>query len=159
MNLVETGRLLAKVSGNDGREVGEVTIRAWQEVLADVLYPDAMAAVTMHYRESTDFLMPAHVVRLAARVRAERVADERAEHRHARAESLGDVPPATRRAIKAVTGAGREHHVTIRRVELDGSKWAYSCTCGLNPVGQEWPDKDTARARSRAHIPTLAATG
>jgi hypothetical protein len=161
MNLVEAGRLLAKVSGNDGREVGEVTVMAWQETLADVAYPDAMAAVTIHYRESTEFLMPAHLVKLVGRVRAERRQAD-LDRRHADKIAAFDeatLPATTRRAIEQATGARRQHNVTVRRRDDAGTRWAFSCTCGVNPPDQEWPSKAVARAKAREHMPTPVARG
>lgn len=165
MNLVEAGRLLAKVSGNDGREVGEVTVLAWQETLADVPYPDAMAAVTRHYRQSTDFLMPAHLVILVEQLRRERRQAERDDAHDGRLQeydkrpTLAALPASTRKAVAAVTGRRVTHNITLRRRDNAGTSWAYSCSCGVNPIDQAWPDKKTARTRGRDHIPAMAAVG
>lgn len=165
MNLVEASRLLAKVSGNDGRQVGESTVLAWQETLADVPYPDAMAAVSVHYRESTDFLMPAHLVALVTRLRTERRQAERDQghderlHAYDKRAAAGDLPPATRKAVEAATGANRPHNLTLRRRDMAGTSWAFSCTCGINPVDQNYPDKAAARTAGMAHVPQRAPVG
>lgn len=65
MNLAEAAAILAKAAAFDRRTVGEADIYAWQDALNDVEAADALAAVTAHYRGSTDWLMPAHVRRHA----------------------------------------------------------------------------------------------
>ena len=80
----EAAAVLAKAQAYDRRTVGEADILAWQEALADVDLADALAAVTAHYRESTDWLMPAHVLRIAAHLTRERHRVEReTRERHA----------------------------------------------------------------------------
>jgi hypothetical protein len=61
MNLTETAAVLAKAAAFDRRTVGEADILAWHEVLGDLPADDVLTAVTAHYREATDWLMPAHV--------------------------------------------------------------------------------------------------
>lgn len=72
MNLTETKMLLAKAALIDNRAVGELTIRAWQEVLANVDARDAMEALTLHFHESEDYLNPGHIVSGVRRVRENR---------------------------------------------------------------------------------------
>ena len=79
MNVEETGRLLAKVAGYDNRTVGDTNILAWHEALSDVDYRDALQAVAVHFRESTDYLMPVHVRRGAEQIDRERRRVEREE--------------------------------------------------------------------------------
>lgn len=61
MNLEQTAALLARVQVIDNRKVDEATVLAWQELLGDVDYPAALEAVKLHFRESTAYLLPAHV--------------------------------------------------------------------------------------------------
>lgn len=68
----ETAKLLAKASAFDQRTVGKADVAAWHEVLQDVDFGDALAAVSRHYAEHTDRLMPAHVRRLAVEIDRER---------------------------------------------------------------------------------------
>lgn len=165
MNLVETGRLLAKISGSDGREIGDVTVLAWSEILADVPYAPAMRAVTMHYQESAAFLMPVHVIGLVDRIRdidrragRDQAHDDRLSE-HDKRPTLADLPANTRKAVAVVVGSRRTHNVTLRRRDRAGTTWAYSCTCGVNPIDQAWPDKDTARTKAQEHVPSMAAVG
>lgn len=65
MNLAEASAVLAKAAAFDRRTVGEADILAWHDALGDLPAADCLAAVTEHYRESTDWLMPAHVRRIA----------------------------------------------------------------------------------------------
>lgn len=67
--------LLTAAAAFDRRTVGMADAMAWQAVVGDLPYDDALAAVRAHYTESTDWLMPAHVrirVRAMRRDRLER---------------------------------------------------------------------------------------
>lgn len=77
MTPAECARLLAKVQAYDGRNVGKADIAAWFEALAGVPLDDALAAVALHFRDSTDWIMPAHVRRMVKTVRTERRRIER----------------------------------------------------------------------------------
>jgi hypothetical protein len=82
MNHGDTARVLAKAAAFDQRTVGEPDVLAWQEVLADIDFADALTAVSRHYAEHTERIMPAHVRRLALQIdrdrrRALREASER----------------------------------------------------------------------------------
>lgn len=55
--------MLARIQVLDNRQVDELTIQAWQPLMADVRYEDAVEAVNTHFRDSTDYLQPAHIVR------------------------------------------------------------------------------------------------
>lgn len=77
MTPVEIAQILAKAAAFDQRTVGQADILAWHDAIGDINPGDALDAVSQHYRESTDRLMPAHVRRIAdqldrARRRAER---------------------------------------------------------------------------------------
>lgn len=65
MNLAEAAAVLAKAAAFDRRTIGEADILAWHDALADLPLGDCLAAVTEHYRDSTDWLMPAHIRRTA----------------------------------------------------------------------------------------------
>lgn len=65
MSPADVAKVLAKASAFDQRTVGAADVAAWHEVLADVQLADALAAVTRHYADQTERLMPAHVRRLA----------------------------------------------------------------------------------------------
>lgn len=65
MNLTEAAVVLAKAAAFDRRTVGDTDILAWHDALSDLPTADCLTAVTEHYRESTDWLMPAHIRRIA----------------------------------------------------------------------------------------------
>ena len=72
MNIQETGLLLGKIALVENREATNETIRAWQEILANVAFEDALEALTNHYRNSTEPVKPAHIIRGARDVKDER---------------------------------------------------------------------------------------
>lgn len=85
MNHAETHDLLTFVAAHDNRRFDDATVLAWQPIFADLPFADCRDAVTVHFRESTDYLMPAHIVRgardierLRIRVERERLAIEQA---------------------------------------------------------------------------------
>lgn len=73
MNKTDVVTLLAKVTAFDQRTVGEADVLAWHEVLADVDLDDALAAVSRHYRDSPDRIMPSHVRLHARSIRYDRM--------------------------------------------------------------------------------------
>ena len=74
MNHSETAILLAKICAYDRRTVGRADVQAWTESLDEHMsLQDAMEAVTRHFRESTDWLMPVHVIRKVAEIRKGRL--------------------------------------------------------------------------------------
>lgn len=85
MTLSEVTVVLAKAAAYDRRTVGEADAKAWHEVLSDVELVDALAAVARYYRDETEWLMPAHLRRLARACRDER---RRLEGRKAEALEL-----------------------------------------------------------------------
>lgn len=92
MNIRETARLLGLAASFDNRNITDNAVVAWQAALADVDFTDAQAAVVRHFRDSTDYLMPAHVRRGAEDVARER---RRAERERLEADAAYD------RAIEA----------------------------------------------------------
>jgi len=78
VNWAETKKVLAKIHLGDRRTVDELVIDEWFDTIGHLRFDDAIAAVTLHRQESTDYLMPAHITagsRRAAvtRERAERI--------------------------------------------------------------------------------------
>lgn len=61
MNLEETADLLAKIQLFDNRNVTPEQVKLWAEALTDVQFGDAWEAVTVHYRDSPNWIMPAHI--------------------------------------------------------------------------------------------------
>lgn len=71
MRLSEAGDLLALISAYDNRHVSEEVSAAWYDLLGPYTLAEAKHAVKKHFFESTDYLQPAHVVRI---IKAERKA-------------------------------------------------------------------------------------
>lgn len=64
--------LLSLAAARDRRTVGKADVMAWHQDIGDLPFADAREAIGIHFRESTDWLMPAHVRRIVARLRDER---------------------------------------------------------------------------------------
>jgi len=73
MTPAETAKVLAKAAAYDQRTVGEADVLAWHEIVGDLDFQDALAAVARHYAETDRRLMPVHLRNHANRVRLERV--------------------------------------------------------------------------------------
>jgi len=75
----EVTRLLAIIATFDNRRVEESTIAAWAAVFDGTpwTFTQCRQAVVKHFRESTDYLQPAHVIRGARIVRDEEEREER----------------------------------------------------------------------------------
>jgi hypothetical protein len=96
--------LLSICAGYDQRTVGQGDVEAWRLALEDPRVPnlsfdEAVDAVILHYRDSTDFAKPAHIL---TRVKAHRAA------------TLAQVMPAkaadTTAAYRDVEGLWRQAH-------------------------------------------------
>lgn len=74
MNREETANLLTAMAALDRRTIGAADVIAWQGLLTDVDFGDALEAVKRHYAEQTDWMMPAHVRRLVRDIVREREA-------------------------------------------------------------------------------------
>lgn len=68
----DTARVLAKAAAYDQRTIGEADVLAWHDAIGDLDFADAMAAVTRHYRDHIERMMPAHVRKAVAEIRAGR---------------------------------------------------------------------------------------
>jgi hypothetical protein len=65
--------LLTLIAVRDNRTVGRTTAVVWHEDIGDLNFADCREAVGRHFRESTDWLMPATIRRLVKSIRAERL--------------------------------------------------------------------------------------
>lgn len=68
MNKVEVAKLLTRASAVDNRHVTPETVEAWFEVLEGVRYDASVEAVNEHFKTSTEYLLPAHIISGARRV-------------------------------------------------------------------------------------------
>lgn len=74
MLIDETAAILALVAKGDNRTVDKEAVVYWHDLIGDLSFTDAQRAVRQFRRESTDYLMPAHIRRLVASYRSERIA-------------------------------------------------------------------------------------
>lgn len=58
--------VLAKVQAFDNRDIGEGVVHAWFEALGDLDFAECLRAVTFHFAESKEWLMPAHIREIVA---------------------------------------------------------------------------------------------
>lgn len=75
----EAAALLTVAAAFDNRKPDKDAAMAWSLTLHNLPFLDCRDAIVQHYRKSTDWLMPAHVVELVKRVRDKRIADNAAE--------------------------------------------------------------------------------
>lgn len=69
----ETFDLLTLIATRDNRTIGKVDVIAWQEDAGDLDFADSCAAVSLHFRQSTEWFMPKHLRDLVKKVRGERL--------------------------------------------------------------------------------------
>lgn len=68
----DAARVLGACALYDNRTVGAADAAAWFQVIGDLDAKDAIEAVTRHYAESTDRIMPAHIRRGVKAIQDER---------------------------------------------------------------------------------------
>lgn len=129
MDEEQIGILLGKAAAFDQRTTGEADILAWMEAIPDdVAFDDALAAVTRHYRESTDFLRPAHLLEQVRKIR-----NERAEQRQSEALALPSrfeaddirdarVREAVRRLSQTLAIPGKDQPDTARDLAIERAR-------------------------------------
>jgi len=71
VNVPELTVLLARIQVLDNRQVDKLTLEAWEPLMTGIDYEAAVEAVNAHFRESTEYLKPAHITE---RVRASALA-------------------------------------------------------------------------------------
>lgn len=105
MKTHEAAALLAVAAGLDNRKPDASTAESWAIALKNIRIEDGREAVYAHYRESTDWLMPAHIIRLVRAARTERL------------KLAGDVqPPASIEAIDDPDEFDRAYRAWLRNV-------------------------------------------
>lgn len=107
MNIAETTQALALAQAFDNRTVGEVNIRAWFSVLFAADAADVMAAIRDHYAGTTEWIMPAHILRNVREMAASR---ERAQQHTGWAAGQAGVPKD--QAMPEIAGPVAESELT-----------------------------------------------
>ena len=77
MNKLEVAQLLTVASGVDNRNVSAEVVEVWFPIVGHLDYGNALDALKLHFTESTDWLLPAHIIRGAARLRETRLPPRR----------------------------------------------------------------------------------
>jgi hypothetical protein len=68
----DVARVLTAAAARDARTIGDADVLAWHQDIGDLNFTDALEAVSRHYRETTDRIMPAHVRRIAVQLDRDR---------------------------------------------------------------------------------------
>lgn len=71
----EAAALLTVAAAFDNRKPDADAAKAWAAALGEMPFVDCRDAVVAHYRKTTDWIMPAHVLERVQRVRDKRIAD------------------------------------------------------------------------------------
>lgn len=69
MNRAECAQLLTVIASYDRRTLGEADVISWHGAIGDLSFEECRDAAVKHYATQTDWLMPAHVRRLAVATR------------------------------------------------------------------------------------------
>lgn len=64
MNVTEAGTLLAHISAYDNRNFNEFVAVTWHGIVGRYQFEEARQAVDEHFSTSTEYLLPAHLIRL-----------------------------------------------------------------------------------------------
>lgn len=103
MTPYEAATVLAVAASFDKRTGSEIEARAWAEAFPEWLTPDeAKRAIVKHYGRTTAYLMPAHIVEIAA------IDRDIQRQRNAVERGLPSAPPAkpeTKAAVRAHVAA------------------------------------------------------
>ena len=108
MNYEEVSAVLVKIQLGDNRHVDKegLVLRDWFDSIGDLNFADAIAAVVLHRRESTEYLMPAHI-----RVGAKRARESREREARKRRPAIEHVPITLDRSkFEAETQAAIDAH-------------------------------------------------
>ena len=73
MNKTEVAKLLTVASGVDNRKVTPEVVEVWFPILGYLDFEPSLEALKLHFAETTDWLLPAHIIRNVARVKRDRL--------------------------------------------------------------------------------------
>jgi hypothetical protein len=93
MLVSEVAQLLLWAQGVDGRVLNEATARSWHQLIGQISFDEALAAVQQHYREEHRWIMPSDVLERCApdrpRYGVDATAELMAEQKQAWCETHG----------------------------------------------------------------------
>jgi hypothetical protein len=101
VNILEAAALLTKIQLGDNREVTDLVVKEWFDTLWDFDVADCMEAVTMHRRESVEYLQPAHIIGNVKRIREARAVEREQQSRLGESEGRWPPKPANYDAMSA----------------------------------------------------------
>ena len=81
MTLDELKRVVAKIQLGDNRQVDRLVLAEWFDTIGHLDFEDAIGAVKLHRQENPAYLMGAHIVAGARRVRDRREREQRISQR------------------------------------------------------------------------------
>lgn len=123
MNLTETDTLLNVMANVDNRKVDDATVLVWHEILGDLPFSDCLMAVTRHFGESGEYLMPVHIVRGAQAIERDRI--RAANHRkELEAAPETDSRPLTDRS-KEIRDFVNGIHSALPEGDPDALRWGH----------------------------------
>lgn len=73
----DCAKVLTKIQVGDNRQADRITLAEWFDNIGDLPYEDCLLAVSMHRRDSLDYLQPAHIRKNVARIWADRAEEEK----------------------------------------------------------------------------------
>ena len=123
MNRSETATLLAKIAAFDRRTIGEADVLAWHEILEPYPLAQCMEAVRRYFTETSDWCMPAEIVRRVKEERSERLRWAGTITANPAAYDDSNDPDAYQRELRAVVDAvasGRISPAQVRDYEESG---------------------------------------
>lgn len=111
MTPAEAQMLLGIAASFDNRKPSEEAAVSWSHALGDYPFVDCRDAVVEHYRSSTDWIMPGHIIAIVRRVRSKRIA------------GAGDLtpPPGTEAEQRAWLAGARRHIADGGTVDSDAA--------------------------------------
>lgn len=141
----DAARVLAACALFDNRKVpdnedGELLVEGWYAVIGDLPLNDALEAVRRHYRDSTEWIMPAHVRKGVKAIQAERRRNTPHESRQLPSKFEPDV---TRQvALARGAGAARDALAPLMAKLATVSKPPISAIDELRAIttGPEWAE-------------------
>lgn len=121
----QLGQVLQYIAAADRRTLGKADLLIWGDAVGDLRFEEVMEAVRQHYRDSTVFLMPAHI-RQAVR-----------KARHDRASRT--VPPAPPAEVTDQPGVYKLHLVRAIAEIADRNDIRHALTA---PGGRSGPNEE-----------------
>jgi hypothetical protein len=149
VNLSETARLLGAMAAFDRRTVGDADVIAWQAIMDDIPFADALEAVKRHYSEGDAWLMPVHIRQSVKAMQQERRDTARStgwapgQAGVSKGHPVPEVPSGTRLALGDLPAAVADLVARVRAGMPEGSREA------LMPRRVAWEREHRAYLRVR----------